>query len=378
MSEIETRKFVIDEKFYRRIADRIDALNKKADKIRIEKSQITILSEELVPIDSNNYVKKLTIEISNQPFKYDGWSFIGVIQHTENGNILRLFQNISIPENYKTDPPTCEHCNFQRNRKDTYVVKHENGEFKRIGRNCLKDFTGHPNILLYASYIEELSYLYEDIDEYISGDYKEEDFYATSYINKEKYMAAVNYCIHQYGWLSKRNAEETGKIPTSYEALELMYNRDFDQKDYDESQKAIDWAKQISEDKREYNNYLHNVWVIAQKNCFEQRDLGIAASIIPLYQKETLKINQEGDYVGTIGERKEFNLIFKNTYYIYSDFSMFNIHIFQDENGNTFVWKTSVSLALEQGEIVKIKGTISEHNEYNGVKQTILKRCKIL
>ena len=53
------------------------------------------------------------------------------------------------------------------------------------------------------------------------------------------------------------------------------------------------------------------------------------------------------------------------------------IHNFTDANGNVFVWKTQKGCALEEGCAVRLRGTIKEHSEYKGEKQTALLRCKI-
>ena len=63
------------------------------------------------------------------------------------------------------------------------------------------------------------------------------------------------------------------------------------------------------------------------------------------------------------------------------------IHMFKDENGNKLVWKTSSSLGhwengewnpLEDGITVKVSGTVKDHSEYNGEKQTVLQRVKVI
>lgn len=43
----------------------------------------------------------------------------------------------------------------------------------------------------------------------------------------------------------------------------------------------------------------------------------------------------------------------------------------------TFTWFTSKILTLEVGDEVTLSGTIKELKEYNGIKQTVLTRCKV-
>ena len=46
-----------------------------------------------------------------------------------------------------------------------------------------------------------------------------------------------------------------------------------------------------------------------------------------------------------------------------------------DAEGRQFTWKTT-SRTLEEGKTMRIKATIKEHTEYNGIKQTVLTRLK--
>ena len=64
-----------------------------------------------------------------------------------------------------------------------------------------------------------------------------------------------------------------------------------------------------------------------------------------------------------------------------------NIHRFADDEGNLLVWKTTAYLQRvdEDGFLVPIKagtrltlrGTVKAHDEYHGIKQTVLSRCKV-
>jgi hypothetical protein len=99
-------------------------------------------------------------------------------------------------------------------------------------------------------------------------------------------------------------------------------------------------------------------------------------------------------HVGNIGDRVEMTLTLDHTatweqpsYAGYGTDTM-HIHAFKDADGNTFIWKTSkgVYVALgndqykvaDKGDAVTLKGTIKDHSEYDGEKQTVLTRCKIM
>jgi hypothetical protein len=50
---------------------------------------------------------------------------------------------------------------------------------------------------------------------------------------------------------------------------------------------------------------------------------------------------------------------------------------FEDENKNRIVWFTAVNIPFEVGEECKLTGTIKKFDEYKGVKNTVMTRCKL-
>lgn len=79
-------------------------------------------------------------------------------------------------------------------------------------------------------------------------------------------------------------------------------------------------------------------------------------------------------WIGTIGERREFNLTVTSTVPLETNFGHSTMHIMEDEAGNQFVW-TTASKNWGVGTYHEIRGTIKDHRTYKGAKQTILTRC---
>ena len=81
------------------------------------------------------------------------------------------------------------------------------------------------------------------------------------------------------------------------------------------------------------------------------------------------------EYVGEIGDKieKTFTVIRGITLNGYYGPSI--MHIFEDENQNVYVWTTKAK-NYPEGKVVTLRGTIKEHKEYKGTKQTVLTRCK--
>lgn len=100
------------------------------------------------------------------------------------------------------------------------------------------------------------------------------------------------------------------------------------------------------------------------------------------------------EWVAEPKKRLDFTLTLVNDYvydgerYGYYDSGTRHIYTFRDENGNCFVWKTSNLIELwneaenkyveaEIGNVIQMRATVKEHNEYKGIKQTVINRPKI-
>lgn len=111
-------------------------------------------------------------------------------------------------------------------------------------------------------------------------------------------------------------------------------------------------------------------------------------------EAEIAERKAQSSYFGQIGERVTLDLVLvaspsweQKTYAGFGT-ELMHCHILQDAEGNTFTWKTANSINVplgdyqykvaEPGDKVKLTGTIKEHTEYKGEKQTVLTRCKTI
>lgn len=126
----------------------------------------------------------------------------------------------------------------------------------------------------------------------------------------------------------------------------------------------------------------------AERKAQEQREAEERAR----REAEIAAQKANSQYVGNIGDRVELTLTLAYTAYwevrsFYGGTETMHMHIFKDADDNTFTWKTSNGVCMpqadgqykvaEKGDTVVLKGTIKDHSEYKGEKQTVLTRCKI-
>lgn len=100
------------------------------------------------------------------------------------------------------------------------------------------------------------------------------------------------------------------------------------------------------------------------------------------------------EYLGEVGKKIAVAVTLKKSFSFENTFgyqtSTSYIHNFEDAAGNVIIWKTTNSLIEETYPEDKpghyeahpfttgtLTGTVKEHSEYRGVKQTVLTRCKV-
>jgi len=112
------------------------------------------------------------------------------------------------------------------------------------------------------------------------------------------------------------------------------------------------------------------------------------APLFPMYNKhieiEAIKekrtkanVNEQkqSQYVGQLKERITIDHPEVQVISSYeTEFGYTYIHKIKDEDGNVFIWKSSSGSYSKADKIV---GTVKDHSEFRGVKQTILTRCKV-
>ena len=81
------------------------------------------------------------------------------------------------------------------------------------------------------------------------------------------------------------------------------------------------------------------------------------------------------EFIGEIGDRIELTLTVTKAITLESYYGTSIMHIMEDDTKNVFVWTTKAK-NFPEGKVVTLRGTIKDHKEYKGIKQTILTRCK--
>jgi hypothetical protein len=371
---------------YNRLKDDVAKLNKKAEKYGFPQATLKLLKTEMVvdPEDQSEY-KQHTIEvIGNFSIAIAGWQLAAIIDtYSTSKSIVNVVSGFDkpIPAKYReTDVYLCEHCNISRLRKDVYLVYNKSEDrFMQIGSTCLHDYLGHATA-------EQLAKWAEMIGQWAK--IKTTDYmpisYDCRYYDLALYLACVIQSMRESGGYIKR---DQGFTPTSQDAMikmsDVMKNAKRSdwpkQSEFNTAQEIMLWAKSYFSNAR--SDYELNMQAIFESDQVTAKLFGYAASAVPVFYRNRIKQEEtvQSNYVGSIGEKITVKVTVKHTQEIDNNFgSTTTLVKMIDTSGNLFVWFASGEKDLEIGQEITIKGTIKAHQEYNGIKQTILTRCKLV
>ena len=317
-------------------------------------------------------VKVTSYRFNMEVLKIGDYETVAVIDHTTEGeNVIHNFTDETISEKYRTIDSICEHCNSNRRRNKTILLKSlDTGEIKQVGTTCVKDYTGIDATSVLSIYTDIYNICLED-EPYI--EYGSTGGYAT-YVETIDYLTACIEIIESVGYK---------KEETKYNAWDLAISNRIDFKYRDTAEKIIEYFGN-----KDFNNdFLRNTKIYLTEKY--TRINGIIAYAYLAYKKQ-LEYDKQKDtnnhnsseYQGDVGQRKDFTLTYSHHVSFMTNYGVQYIYIFVDDNGNVFIWKTAKWIddkyTEENKEKIRLKGTIKEHKEYNGVKQTVITRCKIM
>jgi hypothetical protein len=395
------------------LKSKVAKLNKRAKRLGIAPMELiegatTVTYERdecmrLIPIS------RTEVSIKGESPIINGWMLVATITPEQGGNLVKCVPGESVPKEYRqADTRVCDHCNTKRHRKDVFIIKHEDGSFKQVGRNCIADFLGHasPEALIgKCSYLIEAQECLEEAEEYGGYGFRELE------LDIVEVLAATAMLIRQIGWVSKAQANslmETSTSELSWEILnppttepaasqhkkwidnKKLFINDTDRK---LAEDAVELAKNLPEDTD--SDYLHNLRVACNCLTVRSKNLGITCSAVAAYMRERdreaelqrqREKNATRGHVGEIKKRQDFeDLIVVGVHVFENYYGTTTIVRFEDTDGNILVWKSSTgpewaSDAYHSDEDVKlnIKATVKEHGDYKGVPQTIVTRVKLL
>jgi len=322
-----------------------------------------------------------------------GWRFCGKLEHIpETDDVLvKELNEGDVPVHYRTCEANCDHCKTDRNRRDTFVIRHiKTGEYKQIGRSCLGDFFGGmapEAVARMFELVQECRDAFRDFEDYD----EDRDLSPKSMYYAPVEILALSACAIREGggYISAREADALMRMSTgqlvrtnlTVSAKKLSADERLTVIDVDR-RKAGDvlaWLQSASLAAMN-DTYFYNLRTLAHTAGVGYRNIGLFASAVVAYDREQSRSLEKdaavvSQYVGTVGEKIELVVTLTGTSLIpgfqYGDKLL---HRFLDTDGNALVWFCSGHSEMMPGERYHIKGTVKKQEIYREVQQTTLER----
>ncbi len=354
--------FNIPEANFKKFEAAIEKLSKKSIRLTGEAITPVVFGYEMKDAPGAvGQIKVFQVMLGGPKPKLNGWSFVGRIDHAnkELGNIVRPVPGKEVPQLYRDRACTCDHCNINRFRRDTFVVQNdETLEYKQVGGSCLRDFLGHDAPEKIAKLAELLGYAVE-----CSRGYEVAQGWDRRYINLEVFLAHAARLVRVHGFYATRTAARAnGGVSTADAAYsDMFYDMSNGDKlyvpskvDQDLTDDAIAWAQSLGDDGKQLSDFEHNIKTIAASGCCEHRSIGFAASIVASYMRAKNLFPQRGpklnsQHLGKLAERLTLVVVVKQVKFCDTDYGGTFLHRFETDDGNVLTTFTGKKLAEELG-----------------------------
>lgn len=334
----------------------------------------------------------------------NNWEFIASVEHTSAGNIFsKGLTTVEIPVRYRTAPCTCEHCKTNRIRKDTFIIRNtKTGEFKQVGKSCLRDFTNGMSASGMAWYASIKNIFTEVEERPVSGWSWHQKFYSTKEVlqftaetirhfgyrktdshgvtTKDLMTRFFNFTHGETKYWEKDFISETRNLMTT-----VGFNADSPEA-VRMTEDALNWISS----QEAVNDYMHNLKTVCSMDTVHSGRFGLLVSLFPTWNRELelqekkrreMELGKNSKHVGQVGDRVTVDVesvkcvtswesnfgYYPTTTYIWK---------ITGKDGNIYIWKTTKTMN-EDLPPASIKGTVKEHKVFRDVNQTELTRCKI-
>ena len=314
--------------------------------------------------------------------KANGWTLRAKVEHGDKGNIVTPIGTKPADLAWFTAPARCDHCKTNRRRSVTYFVEHKNGEIKQVGRACLHEYTGIAPAT--AALWAEVQDVFVDGMDRLASEwfaYKGEQVYDVTQV-----LAHACDVVKEFGYRKSDEPDSTREEVTkrvlsqakpTAEALET-------------AERIKTWLLGMSLTDESLYDLEKNCSVLAASGFAKTKHFGRLAYMPVAFAKylerkareerreaERLAAVKASEYVGAVGQR--ITLRAATAVLITSwegNYGMTFLYKFVDDQGNVFIWYASRGIEVKDG--MTLKATVKDHNEREGVKQTILTRCKLV
>lgn len=376
--------FTVYAELAQEVSKKLDRLAKKADAYGIQFSYSTGAEHpQLVRVMGVDPVTQTQAEVSRHTvaavnfevecdglIRANGWTVRAKVEHGDKGNIVTVFGGYKANPVWYTAAPNCDHCQTNRYRGVTFFVEHEDGSVRQVGRTCLKEYTGiSPVTAAMWAEVQDL------VDRGVDCTREEWDaWHPAPMYEVLGILAHAADEVREFGYRRSSEPDSTrdrvlGRVLSGEQPSEAGLA---------EAREVMDWLTAMEPD--DASDLERNCITLALSGYAKRNHIGMLAYMPVGHRRKIERQAQQeaavarSEYVGEVGQRitlKAATVALLSSWDGYYGTTW--LYKIVDESGNVFIWKSSRPFSAEEG--ATIKATVKEHNERDGVKQTVVTRC---
>ena len=379
---------------------KIEKVNARAAKKGLAGS-LTMTADEVIEVEVDEVTKIRTervmydVKIQGNAPAFNGWEFVAKLDWDANaGLIVRSIPGAVAVDRENLRQGWCDHCRTTRQRLVTYVVREtETGRQIQVGSSCLKDFTGQYTTIAFPE---------------LKGDDDEEGGFFGGRGEREysplTVLAVAWACVKLEGFKPAGSYGSTtkGDVMTALSPSKSKHDREWAAKIAPLADEAAEKAAQLlawilSDDFNGPGDYVLNMKAVAAGKMVSARNVGILASAPQawaralersLIREREASVYKNSEWFGTAPDkakgikasRHDLTVTVKAIRYIEGDYGTTTLYTMITEDGNVAKWFSSGTDKLGEnvGARFVIRGSVKKHDEWEGMKATVLTRCTVI
>lgn len=342
--------------------------------------------------------RRVDVSLETPSLGYNGWTFVATLIFEEGGTVVRTVPGQSC--DYRPTSKVCDQCHTDRYRNETFVVRNdETGEYKQVGRNCLALFFGLKPALWVFSY--------NPMSDFALGDEEERAGMAWGHRDNRVLLADIVLAAmaasnegRAYKPASFDGETTKGQVHSvlfgNHVPVRSDYDREYNMwldtmwatvktmREAGVAEQVVEMVKNLKGD----SEYAYNARVLANSEYVDAKNIGIVASFAKLWANEKQyeaerkakaeSSNRVNEFFAQEGEKVVVEGVITKMRELQGDYGTRLLIEWLSPEGYTFKTFTTAAWAwsANEGDKIKVQGTVKAHETYNGYKSTVLTRCK--
>lgn len=352
-----------------------EKLCRKADKLGLPQPSYSIVKEYYVK-DDGFYRPCIDVELNDVDIILEDWKVVCFIDATTKPAFYTSIEKDIPKECFEKSPYICEHCNTNRIRNQTLIVRNiKTNEYKQVGTTCIEDFTRVKNAEQIINYYNNFEKLWRN------PDYERRS--RAFFFNVKECLPAFIWQYKTYGWQPSSAAK-----PSSHTMADILngFLTPIVTPEHEKiAEEVINFAKDNLESSPE-GTFKRNCMNALVSDMLDFKNRSVSAYImfgIKMYM-ESIETYTNDFIEGNIGDKIIIegvidNIFLRNgeygqTFIVTINYNNYRVRFF----ANLSTKLSDKVMELKSGEKIRVSGTIKSHNEYGDKKFTLLNRVTIL